>query len=109
MLVVNSVGVDQGGGVDCHHSTCIQFVKNQLQGLSLANFKLTMPSSRVMRPCPKRFVVHRYVSIDNGRDDRRHFHCRGEIRVGRRAEKSTSKDTGFFRRLRGAGVDYQVL
>jgi hypothetical protein len=47
------------------------------------------------------FVVHRYVSIDKGRDHRRHFHCRGEIRVAEKPKKSTSKDTGFFRRLTG--------
>ena len=58
-----------------------------------------MPSSRLMRPCTKRFsrfgiLAVTHARIMSGMLCHREFH-----RVGRRAEKSTSKDTGFFRRL----------
>jgi hypothetical protein len=87
--------------VDSHHSTCIQFVKHQLQGLSLAIFKRTMPSSRLMRPCPKRFsrfgiLAVTHARIMSGMMCHREFH-----RVAEKPKKSTSKDTGFFRRLAG--------
>jgi hypothetical protein len=72
-----------------------------------------MPSSRVMIPCPKRFVVHRYVSIDNVRDVIVAIFIVAVklILLDGNLIKSQlpQKDTGFFRRLSGGEEERETF
>ena len=53
------------------------------------------------------FVPYQYVSVGKGQDDRRHSHCRGNIRDDEEPKKPTSLSTIFSPRVTGVLAVYE--